>query len=294
MGCHAASSAADSSTASKDLLIVGPGVLGSYLGKLWLERFPSAKVVGQTNSDASHDRLRSLNIQPRTKDEAGSEKFPFVVFSAPPSGSTDYVAEVKAALRLWDGQGTFLYTGSAGIYAIEDGSEVTEQSPTAELGKDERTDRQVLVEQAVLAEGGCVVRLAGLYHAQRGAHTFFLRMGKVGRWAGYTVNLIHYEDAADLSAAILRGDGNSNFYRGRVFLGADGVPLTFQEMMDATLASGAYEGAIEFTGSESAVKGKRLNASATRGALQWSPRYSSYQAFMAAGAKDWYTQSGLF
>ncbi len=49
--------------------------------------------------------------------------------------------QVKAALRLWDGQGTFLYTGSAGIYAIEDGSEVTEQSPTAELGKDERTDR---------------------------------------------------------------------------------------------------------------------------------------------------------
>ena len=29
--------------------------------------------------------------------------------------------------------------------------------------------RQVLVEQAVLAEGGCVVRLAGLYHAQVGA-----------------------------------------------------------------------------------------------------------------------------
>lgn len=65
-------------------------------------------------------------------------------------------------------------------------------------------------------------------------------------------------------------------------------------MMDATLASGAYDGAVEFTGSDSAVKGKRLYATATREALQWSPRYSSYQAFMAAGAKDWYMQSGLF
>ena len=37
---------------------------------------------------------------------------------------------------------------------------------------------------------------------QRGAHTFFLKMGKVGRWAGYTVNLIHYEDAAELAAAV--------------------------------------------------------------------------------------------
>ena len=37
---------------------------------------------------------------------------------------------------------------------------------------------------------------------QRGAHTFFLRMGKVPRWGGYTVNLIHYEDAARLAAAV--------------------------------------------------------------------------------------------
>ena len=39
---------------------------------------------------------------------------------------------------------------------------------------------------------------------QRGAHTFFLRMGKVPRWGGYTVNLIHYEDAARLAAAVSR------------------------------------------------------------------------------------------
>lgn len=37
---------------------------------------------------------------------------------------------------------------------------------------------------------------------QRGAHTFFLRMGKVPRWGDYTVNLIHYEDAARLAAAV--------------------------------------------------------------------------------------------
>lgn len=67
-----------------------------------------------------------------------------------------------------------------------------------------------------------------------------------------------------------------------------------QAMMDATIASGAYEGSVEFTGNESSNKGKLLNASTTRGALQWTPRYSSYQAFMAAGAKDWYTESGLF
>ena len=122
-----------------------------------------------------------------------------------------------------------------------------------------------------------------MWGVQRGAHTFFLRMGKVPRWGGYTVNLIHYEDAARLVAAVspcpsascsgrtqiastspgchhrrqanvwcsksiigwplclaslrlswalsvqvLRGDGSQDPYRGRVFLGADGVPMTFQ------------------------------------------------------------------
>ena len=38
----------------------------------------------------------------------------------------------------------------------------------------------------------------------RGAHTFFLRQGEVARWGGYTVNLIHYEDAAGLCLAVLQ------------------------------------------------------------------------------------------
>ena len=31
---------------------------------------------------------------------------------------------------------------------------------------------------------------------------FFLKAGEVQRWGGYTVNLIHYEDAAGISAAV--------------------------------------------------------------------------------------------
>ncbi len=46
----------------------------------------------------------------------------------------------------------------------------------------------------IFSSGACLL--------QRGAHTFFLKMAKVGRWAGYTVNLIHYEDAAELAAAV--------------------------------------------------------------------------------------------
>ena len=43
---------------------------------------------------------------------------------------------------MWDGRGAFVFTGSGGVYAHEDGRQVSERSETSPLGKDERTDRQ--------------------------------------------------------------------------------------------------------------------------------------------------------
>lgn len=52
-------------------------------------------VVGQTNSTNRHEELRSLGIIPVAKDASKGEKFPNVIFCAPPSGSADYAAEVR-------------------------------------------------------------------------------------------------------------------------------------------------------------------------------------------------------
>jgi len=41
---------------SDDLLVVGPGVLGSYVGMLWQQQHSTATVTGQTNSTTNHDR----------------------------------------------------------------------------------------------------------------------------------------------------------------------------------------------------------------------------------------------
>ena len=108
--------AASSAPSSSDLLIVGPGVLGSMVGALWLQvrgllsllrrataadsshaqAFPGARVVGQTNTTSSHDRLRAAGITPRTKaDAASGGRFAHVIFCAPPSGSSDYAAEAR-------------------------------------------------------------------------------------------------------------------------------------------------------------------------------------------------------
>ncbi|KAI3433574.1 hypothetical protein D9Q98_003385 [Chlorella vulgaris] len=294
----AAAASNGGSVASSDrLLIVGPGVLGSYLGKLWMDEKGAGTVVGQTNSTTNHAKLQALGIAPRTKDAAaGGGTFPNVLFAAPPSGSADYVGEIKAALELWDGTGTFVFTSSAGLYTVEDGSACDESAPVAKPGDSERTDKLLAAEAAVIAAGGCVVRLVGLYHGHRGAHTFFLRQGEVARWAGYTVNLIHYEDAASLCLAALSGRGApaGQPYRGRTFLGCDGSPVTFEDMMAATVATGAFEGSYKFTGQEGPGKGKRMSNAATRQQLQWEPKYASYVQFMQqTKAQDWYAQQEL-
>lgn len=51
--------------------------------------------------------------------------------------------QIRAAGELWDGTGTLLFTGSAGLFTVDDGSQCNEESPVAPLGVSERNDRSV-------------------------------------------------------------------------------------------------------------------------------------------------------
>lgn len=327
--------AAPSSSGSGDrrLLVVGPGVLGAYAGRLWREAFPGAEVVAQTNSPERHARLRDAGLTPRVRPAdfaasgkaknggGGEETFPFVLFAAPPSGSEDYAAEVAAAAARWDGTGCMVFTSSMSVCAVEDGSGVDEACPLVAEGADPKTDRLLAAENACLGAGGCVLRLVGLYHATRGPHSFFFKVGAVPRFGGYTVNMLHYEDAASLAVAVLKGGAGAGAsagaaaggaadeqqqqqqprksFRGEVFLGCDNHPLTFDEMVRACESSGlpAYAGGVTFTSPPPAEgaprgRGKRANNDATRARLGgWRPRYESFAAFFSpdgAGGRDWY------
>eukprot|EP00775_Hariotina_reticulata_P004010 gene4010-4261_t len=154
-------------------------------------------------------------------------------------------------------------------------------------------------EAATLAAGGNVLRLVGLYHAARGPHTFFIKQGEVARYGDYVVNMLHYEDAARLAFAILKGDGSEGQgYRGKIFLGTDNHPLTFQEMVDACFASGLFgAGTVKFTGTPETGGGlgKKVNNDVTRKLLgNWTPKYNSFKQFFMDGGKDYYNSSGLF
>ncbi len=244
---------------------------------------------GQTNTADAHERLESLGVTPRLKTNASpTETFPFVVFSAPPSGSEDYLAEVTAALKLWDGSGSFVFTSSTAVYACADGEQCDESTATFAVGENPRADRLLQAEAAVLAAGGCVVRLSGLYHATRGAHMYFLKAEELKSGADGLVNLVHYEDAASAVAAALVAQFEGRTEGGEVFLATDGVPTSREDMVSVCLESpmGYYDGDMPTFAADDASVGKKMDNPKTRERLGWEPKYTSFAEFVNQGSSD--------
>ncbi|KAL8047735.1 hypothetical protein ABFX02_07G019800 [Erythranthe guttata] len=258
-----------------DLLIVGPGVLGRIVAEKWREEYPGSQIYGQTLTSEHHEELIKLGITPSLKGTQMSHKFPYVIFCAPPSGTLDYPGEVREATLNWNGEGSFVFTSSSAPYDCFDNGSCDEDTPVVPIGRSPRTDKLLTSENVVLEAGGCVVRLAGLYKVDRGAHTYWLEKGTVDVRPDHILNLIHYEDAASLSIAILKKN-----LRGKIFLGCDNHPVSRQEVMELVNKSGKYSKKFEaFTGTSDPL-GKKLNNSKSRAELGWEPKYPSFAQFL--------------
>ncbi len=277
----------------KDLLVVGMGTLGTYLGQVWKETHgPGAAVYGETSSTTRHAELKALGVEPTVRseragvlqDRRGGHKFPHVVFCVPPSKNEDYVAEVQGALALWSGRGGFVFTSSGGVFAEDNGGTVDEAAPVT---KNPRMAKILAAEQAVVQAGGTVLRLAGLYTQNRGPHTFWLARGEVNAPEEGIINLVHYEDAARATMAGLLHHHTKDEAE-RVLLIADNEPLTRKQICAAAVASPAFKGQYQmpvFKVAEDAPKslGKVYDTRRSRAALAgWTPKYPSFAAFMAS------------
>jgi nucleoside-diphosphate-sugar epimerase len=137
-------------------------------------------------------------------------------------------------------------------------------------------------EEKVRTHGGTILRLAGLYTLERGAHNFWLASGK-GQVSGCPdgiINLLHYDDAAGSVVAALQADPSA--VTGKTFLISDGNPLSRQQICESSLQSAKYSGMTmpKFLGTDSDPLGKIYDGSATNKALNWKPRYPSFDEFM--------------
>lgn len=303
--------------------VVGVGVLGTSLCKQLLAdpHCKNMKVIGITKSSKSHSEILtkvlegndqiSDRFELRTTEEYNGKdtnKFNHCIFCAPPSGFEDYPSAIKDSIdNLWKGNtdenigGAFVFTSSGGIYGGGDDIEVppivTESTPLPTTPTP-RIERLIKAENQVLKKkGGSVLRLAGLYLLDRGAHNFWLgntsELAKTevpGR-GDSVVNLLHYDDAAASVVAALKrtieeGNSGDDSQNGKVFLVSDGNPLTRRQICESSLKNERYaDRKIPiFLGSKEGRDpiGKIYDGCYTNVYLKWRPKYESFDKFMSS------------
>ena len=168
----------------------------------------------------------------------------------------------------------FVFTSSTSVYAQTDGSVVSEESPAE---PDRETGRILrATEEVVLAAGGTVLRLAGLYGPDRWAllRNFFeggaMIEGDGSRWG----NQIHQADAA--SAVLLVGTEN---VPPAIYNVVDDAPTTQREIYEAMAAHFGLPlpptGPVD-TARKRGWSSKRVSNAKLR-ALGWSPRFTSFR-----------------
>jgi len=271
------------------------------------------------------DQQYSDRFELRTADaDKNIKKFKHCVFCAPPSGFDDYPSAIKEAIDdLWMGGGTtnennknnsggaFVFTSSGGIYGsggddIDVSPIVTESSPLPNVVTP-RMEKLVNAEKEVLKEkGGSVLRLAGLYLLDRGAHNYWLgntaelAKPEIAGRSDSMVNLLHYDDAAGSAVAALKqtiksrsdddddddvANKTDDSQKGKVFLVSDGNPLTRQQICESSLKNKRYADRTipKFTGSKENGDpiGKIYDGSYTNKFLDWKPVYESFDKFMS-------------
>uniref|UniRef100_A0A7S3PV73 NAD-dependent epimerase/dehydratase domain-containing protein n=1 Tax=Chaetoceros debilis TaxID=122233 RepID=A0A7S3PV73_9STRA len=285
--------------APKDIAIVGCGVLGTSLLRQLVTspEFESKSITAITKTSNNHESIlksvgsssESSSFDLTTMDEIPKDqKFSNVVFCAPPSAFDDYPAAVAdASDNLWcgtnDGDGTFVFTSSGGVYGPGDGEVVSETSPLPDSSlASARSMRMVKAEENVLSRKGGVLRLAGLYTLERGAHNYWLEKGD-GTVKGSSdgiINLLNYDDAAGACLSALKV--GPSIVGGKVFLISDGHPTTREGICASALKSKKYKDSKmpTFGQSDGAGKGKIYDGNISNLSLKWEPVHESFDKFM--------------
>jgi len=206
--------------------------LGAHVAALWQRRFPGGLVLAETRSSTRHPELRAQGLVVRTIADEPPPPVSHLLFSVPPSEISDYRAATLRALSLWNREGRFLFVSSAAVYAEERGGDVHENSAVV---LNARTERLLVAEAAVRDVRGMVMRLAGLYDHARGPHRVYFHTAESSLRPDGLINLIHYDDAANLCLAALTLGQPLTTY-----LGSDQAPLTRTDLVERTRTCGLF------------------------------------------------------
>jgi shikimate kinase/nucleoside-diphosphate-sugar epimerase len=221
------------------ILIAGCGFVGERLADLLHEA--GHTVIGLTHSPESAARLaeakpwrvKACDISDAASVQTLAQPVDVVVHCASSNrGGADVYRAVyergMSNLANTFPQATLVFTSSTSVYAQNDGSTVTEESPAVP----DRETGQILrsTEDFVVARGGIVARLAGIYGPGR---SFVLKNLLEGKSAiegyegtGRAINQIHREDAASALKHLIESKSSGTFNV------VDDAPCTQRECFD--------------------------------------------------------------
>jgi nucleoside-diphosphate-sugar epimerase len=286
-----------------DVAVVGCGVLGTSVCRQLMQQqqslhFTSLTGITKTTShhedirrsvlggfaeEISHDKFSLSTIEDIRQN--GRPKFQNVIYCAPPSGSADYAKDIEDCITtMWIQHSTqnskFIFTSSGAVYG-NIATVVNETSPVDNVNP--RSMRLLQAENVCLSNSGTILRLAGLYTLERGAHSFWLRKGGEiqGRPDGI-INLLHYDDAASACVAALIAPNDD--VCGKVFLISDGHPMTREEICRAALQHVMYSSTCcmpTFTYNENDPIGRIYDGSQGQKILKWKPAFQSFSHFLS-------------
>ena len=273
------------------VLIVGCGYVGAATADLF--HHEGWQVEGWTGSAASAEELSAKPYAVRAVDITDAQ-----VASSAADGSVDAVIQCVSSrgggapayrsiyfagaqnLASAFPRSLLVFTSSTSVYAQTDGEWVTEQSAAEPLTETGEVLRET--EELILARGGVVARLAGIYGPGRSAllRKFLAGEATIDGRAARFVNQAHRDDiaAALLLLAQHHVGAAVEEAHSRIFNVADGNPLTEQECY-AWLANHLAQPLPPVTDSPAPRKrgnsNKRVSSQKLQ-ALGWRPRYPTF------------------
>ena len=276
------------------VLIAGCGYVGEATADLF--HAEGWEVEGWTASRASADRLNAKPYLVRTVDFAEPEltdtsaPFDAVIHCASSRGGAvdDYRRiYLNGARHLAAAFPTALlvFTSSTSVYAQTDGDWVTEQSDADPQRETGRVLREA--EESVLAHGGIVARVAGIYGPGRSAllRKFLSGEAVLDAGSGRFSNQAHRDDIAAALLLLVRRYVRAPRLQNsqlRIFNVADGNPLSIRECYE-WLARRLDRPLPPVSSSDRPRKRGNSNkrvSSAKLQALGWTPRYPDFGSAM--------------
>jgi nucleoside-diphosphate-sugar epimerase len=285
------------------VLIVGCGYVGLPLGKELVQQ--GHEVFGLRRSATAENELKSTGIFPLLADVTKlvelkklPHDFDWVVNCVAAGGDAAggdaenyrqvYLQGTKNLIE-WlapNPPQKFVYTSSTSVYAQNDGSIVTENSPTEPLAETSKilaeTEKVLLQEFQNQNFPAVILRVAGIYGPERG-HWFkqFLKgHAQIEGDGARFLNMIHRDDLVGCIVAALK-DGRT----GEIYNAADNEPVTqlkFFQWLAETLGTDLPPSVSENLERRRGVTNKQVSNAKLRVELKYEFQFPDFRTGYAA------------